>query len=100
MATGADVRRLVAYSTGRAYLAVYAQKLVIEVDERARDTFASQALDLANLACRGGATTNIEVIDAERQARDAETQAEIAADTSRQARLTMLTASNRFPEPT
>jgi outer membrane protein len=61
---------------------------------------ASQALDLANLAYRAGATTNLEVIDAERQARDAATQAEIAADTSRQARLTMLTATNRFPEPT
>jgi outer membrane protein TolC len=60
--------------------------------------FASRALELANLAYRAGATTNIEVIDAERQARDAETQAEIAADTSRQARLTMLAATDRFPE--
>jgi outer membrane protein TolC len=58
---------------------------------------ASQALDLANIAYRGGAVTNIEVIDAERQARDASTQAEVAADTARQARLTMLTATGRFP---
>jgi outer membrane protein TolC len=62
--------------------------------------FASQALDLANLAYRAGATTNIEVIDAERAARDAATQAEIAADASRQARLSLLAATNRFPEPT
>jgi hypothetical protein len=41
--------------------------------------------------------TNIEVIDAERQARDAGTQAEVAADAARQARLTMLTATGRFP---
>jgi outer membrane protein TolC len=60
--------------------------------------FANRALDLANAAYRGGAITNIEVIDAERQARDAETQAAIAADKSRQARLTMLTATDRFPE--
>jgi hypothetical protein len=37
--------------------------------------FAKKALGLANLAYRAGATTNLEVIDAERQARDAETQA-------------------------
>ena len=41
--TSADVRRLVAYSTGQAYLAVYAQKLVIEVDETARDNARSHA---------------------------------------------------------
>jgi outer membrane protein TolC len=58
---------------------------------------ADQALELANLAYRAGAVTNIEVIDAERQARDAATQAEIAADTARQARLTMLTSTGRFP---
>jgi len=58
---------------------------------------ADQALELANLAYRAGAVTNIEVIDAERQARDASTQAEIAADTARQTRLTMLTATGRFP---
>jgi|HubBroStandDraft_1064217.scaffolds.fasta_scaffold88757_1 outer membrane protein TolC len=68
----------------------------------ARDAakLARQALDLANVAYRGGATTNIEVIDAERQARDAATYAEMAADGARQARLTMLTATDRFPERT
>jgi outer membrane protein TolC len=59
--------------------------------------FAHEALELANTAYHAGAVTNIEVIDAERQARDAETQAEVAADQSRQARLTMLTATGRFP---
>ena len=58
---------------------------------------AEQALELANIAYRAGAVTNIEVIDAERQARDAETQAEVAADTARQARLTMLAATGRLP---
>jgi outer membrane protein TolC len=64
---------------------------------RAAAALASQALDLANLAYRAGAVTNIEVIDAERQARDAATQAEVAADAARQARLAMLAAAGRFP---
>jgi outer membrane protein TolC len=59
--------------------------------------FAAKALVLANLAYRGGATTNLEVIDAERQSRDADTQAAVAEDTSRQARLDLLAASGRFP---
>ncbi len=58
---------------------------------------AEQALELANLAYRAGAVTNIEVIDAEREARDAETQAEVAGDTARQARLTMLAATGHLP---
>jgi outer membrane protein TolC len=58
---------------------------------------AREALDLANIAYRGGAVTDIEVIDAERQERDAATQAEVAADTARQARLAMLTATGHFP---
>ncbi len=67
------------------------------VSSRDAAKLASQALDLANAAYRAGAVTNIEVIDAERQARDAATQAEIAADSVRQARLAMLTATGRFP---
>jgi outer membrane protein TolC len=59
--------------------------------------FAKHALDLANLAYRAGATTNLEVIDAERQARDAETQQAIAEDAARQARLDLLAASGHFP---
>ena len=59
--------------------------------------FARRALDLANTAYRAGATTNLEVIDAERQARAAETPAAIAEDASREARLDLLAASGRFP---
>jgi outer membrane protein TolC len=58
---------------------------------------AHQGLDLANLAYAAGATSDLEVIDAERAARDADTQAEIAADTARQARLGLLSATNHFP---
>jgi outer membrane protein TolC len=58
---------------------------------------AKDALDLANVAYRAGATTNIEVIDAESRAHAAETAAIVAEDTARQARIDLLAASGRFP---
>jgi len=58
---------------------------------------ARRVVELAELAYRAGATTNLEVIDAERRARDAETEAELAEDASRQARLELLLATGRFP---
>jgi outer membrane protein TolC len=65
---------------------------------RSAADLARQALDLATLAYRAGATTNIEVIDAERRARDADTAAAIAEDNARQARLDLLAATGKFPE--
>lgn len=56
-------------------------------------------MDLANVAYRAGATTNLEVIDAERRARDAQVQAVLAEDAARQARLDLLLASGSFPAP-
>lgn len=58
---------------------------------------ARKAAELAELAYRAGATTNLELIDAERRARDAESQAALAEDAARQARLDLLLASGRFP---
>ena len=55
------------------------------------------ALRLSELAYRAGATSNLEVIDAERASRDADTAAAIAEDAARQARLDLLAASGRFP---
>ncbi|HLL82905.1 MAG TPA: TolC family protein [Longimicrobium sp.] len=65
----------------------------------ARDSamLARQALEMATLAYQAGATTNLEVIDAERRARDAETTAALAEDNARQARIDLLIASGRFP---
>ena len=65
----------------------------------ARDAarLAHKAYDLATLAYRGGASTNIEVLDAARQARDADTSTAAAEDLSRQARLDLLVAAGRFP---
>lgn len=58
---------------------------------------AREALQLTQLAYREGATNDLEVVDSERRARDAETAALVAEDASRQARIDLLTASGRFP---
>lgn len=65
----------------------------------ARDAakLAAESLALTNLAYRAGASTNIEVIDAERGARDADTAVAQAEDAWRQATLDLLLASGRFP---
>lgn len=68
--------------------------------DRARSA-AEQALEvlrITDVAFREGATTNIEVIDAQREARDAETTAAIADDAVRRARLELLVATGRFPQ--
>lgn len=59
--------------------------------------FAHDALEMTMLAYREGATNDLEVVDAERRARDADTQALSAEDSARQARIDLLSASGRFP---
>ncbi len=59
---------------------------------------ATEALSLSTFAYKEGATTNIEVVDAERRARDAAARATIADDASLQAQLDVLIATGRFPE--
>jgi outer membrane protein TolC len=58
---------------------------------------SNDVLQITDVAFREGATTNIEVIDAQRRARDAETAAAIGEDGVRQARLELLAAVGRFP---
>lgn len=75
---------------------------VTQADEAlaaARDaaTQARRTLELSQQAFKAGASTNIEVVDAERRARDAETAVALAEDSSRQARLEVLAASGKFP---
>jgi outer membrane protein len=84
----ADVRAAIEAST-RADRAMEAARKGAELSH--------QALELANIAYRAGATTNLEVIDAERRARDADSSAVLAEDASRQARLDLLVATGRFP---
>lgn len=59
---------------------------------------ANEVVRITDIAFREGATTNIEVLDAQRQARDAETDSAIAEDAVRRARLELLLATGRFPQ--
>jgi outer membrane protein len=67
------------------------------VSARAAADQAQQVVDIVNISFRAGAATNIEVIDAERRARDADTAVAVAEDTLRRVRLDLLTALGRFP---
>jgi outer membrane protein TolC len=64
---------------------------------RAAADLAQQVVDIVNISFRAGAATNIEVIDAEGRARDADTAVGSAEDILRRARLELLTALGRFP---
>jgi outer membrane protein TolC len=59
---------------------------------------AGEVVEIVNISFKVGASTNIEVIDAQRAARDAATAAAIAEDQLRQARLALLVALGRFPQ--
>ena len=59
---------------------------------------ASEVLKITTFAFEAGATTNLEVIDAQRQARDADTAAVVAEHAVRRAQLELLTALGRFPQ--
>ena len=58
---------------------------------------ANEVVRITDVAFRAGATTNLEVIDAQRRARDTETAAAVAEDRARQARLDLLVALGLFP---
>jgi outer membrane protein len=58
---------------------------------------AAEVLKITDLAFRAGATTNIELIDAQRRSRDSDAAAAIAEDRVRQARLDLLVALGLFP---
>jgi outer membrane protein TolC len=67
--------------------------------QRARNSakLANEAMRLADISYHAGATTNLELIDAQRRARDAETLAVIGEDNALQAALDLLSACGRFP---
>jgi outer membrane protein TolC len=58
---------------------------------------AQRVVEIVNVAFKAGASTNIEVIDAQRTARDADTAAAAAEDKLRRAKLDLLVATGRFP---
>jgi outer membrane protein len=74
---------------------VHADRALIAA--RAAAVLARRALELATLAYRAGATSNLEVIDAARASRAADTSGAQAEDVAREARLDLLAASGRFP---
>lgn len=59
---------------------------------------ANEVLKITTFAFEAGATTNLEVIDAQRQARDADTDAVVAEHNLRRAQLDLLTALGGFPQ--
>jgi outer membrane protein TolC len=59
---------------------------------------ANEVVRITTTAFEVGATTNIEVIDAQRVARDTETAAALAEDAVRRAKLDLLIALGRFPK--
>jgi outer membrane protein TolC len=89
LAAGADARAAAGEVT-------HARAARVSAERAAR--LAEEALSLAVLAYREGATTNLEVIDAERRARDAATASAVAQETFHRALLDLLTATGRFPQ--
>ena len=58
---------------------------------------ADDVLEIVNIAFQAGATTNLEVVDAQRQARDAESAAAVAENALWRAQLDLLASLGRFP---
>jgi len=58
---------------------------------------AQEVVAIVNISFRAGAATNVEVIDAEQRARDADATVANAEDALRRARLSLLNALGLFP---
>ena len=59
---------------------------------------AGEALRITRIAYEAGATSNIEVVQAQQEARNTEIVAAVAEDRLRQARLDLLVALGQFPQ--
>ncbi|ODS57370.1 MAG: hypothetical protein ABS36_05635 [Acidobacteria bacterium SCN 69-37] len=75
--------------------ALTSSERVLEASRRAAEQ-ADQVLEITTAAFEVGATTNLEVIDAQLAARDAATTAAFAEDAARRARFDLLVAMGRF----
>jgi outer membrane protein TolC len=64
---------------------------------RAAAEQSAEVVRITDVAFRAGATTNLEVIDAQRRARDADTVAAVSEDAVRRARFELLVAVGAFP---
>jgi outer membrane protein TolC len=66
-------------------------------EARSAQALARRAVDIAALSYRMGAATNLELLDAQRRAHDAETAAVLAEDEVRRVQVDLLAATGRFP---
>jgi outer membrane protein TolC len=85
------------HSEVRAALDTLASAHQALTEAEASAKVARETLDLATEAYHAGASTNLEVVDAERNARDADEAVSIARDNESQARLSVVVASGKFP---
>lgn len=76
--------------------AVTRSEQIVATSRQAAES-ATEALRITEIAYRAGATTNIEVVQAQQTARNAEIAAAQAEDRLRQARLDLLVALGQFP---
>lgn len=97
IAERADIERRVSSEVRAAREAVRLTERALSRAQAAASQ-AGEVVSITDVAFREGATTNIEVIDAQRRARDAGTASAIAEDAVRRARLELLVALGRFPQ--
>lgn len=93
-----DDLRLRARSELRAALASLESTERALVSARRAAEQANEVVRITDIAFRAGATTNIEVVDAQTRARNNEIAAAEAEDQVRRARLDLLVALGRFPQ--
>jgi outer membrane protein TolC len=91
-----DVRLRARSELRAAYATVESTQRGLE-SARLAAKHAAEVVRITDIAFRAGATTNLEVIDAQRRARDTDTAATVAEDFVRLARLDLLVALGRFP---
>jgi outer membrane protein TolC len=92
-----DAVRLEARSEVRIAQESVTRNLQIVAASRDSAADALEALHITEIAYKAGATTNIEVVQAQQTARNAELAAALAEDRLRQARVDLLVALGQFP---
>ncbi len=92
----AGLLRQIAADERAALAAWHAAEAALQANKEVAN-WANEGLRLAQLAWQAGATTNLEVVDAERRARDAATAVVFAEDAVRQAWLEALVARGELP---
>ena len=95
-AARAGQRRVARSEIRAAYESVERSARALASTRAAADQ-ATEVLRITDISFRTGATTNIEVIDAQRRALDADTAVAVSEDQLRRARLDLLAAVGRFP---